>query len=322
MRTEIFNQIKLWAQEEGFPVFGVCDLIPLQRINAAFDTYLSRHYHAGMAYLENNVEKRKDPARLVEGARSIMVFLAPYPYQATCEENGLKIASYSKGIDYHFVIKNRLRKIIDRIIEIQPDFCGREFTDSAPIFDRAWAAAAGTGFIGRNGLLINRELGNRVLIGTILSNLESGIKPDENEIFQDRCGACHRCIQACPSGALVGPYTLDARKCISYQTIESRASFDEEAFDIDRHGWIFGCDECLRACPWYHKNKDGGWKEFITLREELRTMGEDDWKTMSNSAFKKRFLSSPLSRAGLKKIKNNLAYYDRQTTDRDSDPAE
>ena len=265
---------------------------------------------------------RKDPRLLVEGARSAMVFLAPYPYQETCEEDGLKIASYSKGIDYHYLIKSRLRNVMAKISEIYPGFYGREFTDSAPVFDRAWAAAAGVGFIGRNGLLINRQLGNRVLIGTILSNLESGIVPKEDDIFVDRCGNCRRCLDACPSGALVRPFVLDARKCISYQTIESRTGFREEEYSVDRHGWIFGCDECLRACPWYRVNKESGWKEFSQLSGELKEIRESDWKEMSNSAFKKRFLSSPLSRAGLKKIKNNIEYYDRQITDRDTDPTE
>ena len=195
-----------------------------------------------MGYLARNLEKRFDPALLVPGAESILCFLAPYG-QA---EGG--VAGFAQGVDYHKIVKDRLYAVMQDLKKQFPAFEGRPFVDSAPVLERFWAVEAGLGFIGQNNFFISPEYGLRTIIGVIVCNIPAGCFAPHAPLPVTDCGACGACLRACPSGALRGPFDLDARKCISYLTIESQepvpTSLDE------RRGWRFGCEECMRACPW------------------------------------------------------------------------
>ena len=298
------------SRKYGFSAWGYADASRLDTAACKLEEYLEKGYNASMECMARNKEKRTDASVLVENAVTVIVFLARYSARPPCA-SGLKVASYAQGEDYHHVIKGKLSSIIAELESIAPDFSGRTFTDSAPLMEREYAVRAGLGFIGKNGMLVSRAFGNRVLIGSIVCNL--GLPPHDRsfnervgkELRYDNCGACTRCMDACP-GKAVSNCVLDARRCISYQTIESRRSFRDEEFPVDRKGWIFGCDECIQACPWYRRGGDGGMPEFDTLSDVLCNLRADDWLGMGSGAFKRMFGSSPISRAGLKKMKDNV----------------
>lgn len=313
--ADIGKYVKTLSEEEGFSDFGWVNAAALDEDFRRLSSYVEDGFNADMKYLAENMEKRLDPRTLVEGACSVMVFLAQYPHTArNAGENTIKIASYAMGQDYHFVIRSRLERIMKKISAEFPEFMGRAFTDSAPVMERAWAVRAGLGFIGKNNMLVSRKCGNRTFIATIISNMPVP-ENRKGEILpvSSSCLNCNRCIESCPTGAL-SPYMLDSRKCISYQTIESRRSAECEDFLINRHGWIFGCDECVSACPWYNIDRNGGWSEFSVNRDFLISLDAASWMNMTGSEFRRKFSGTPFSRAGIKKMKDNVK--NRGTNDR------
>lgn len=293
----IFLELKELAYGLGFTAVGYAPALPLQDEAARFADAMQQGYFAELGYLKRNIEKREDPRFLVEGAKSVLVFLAPYGNSSVAEraniteidfsncynlpeqpadlhKGGYKVAQYALGEDYHTVIKKRLNTILNFMKEKDSTISGRTFVDTAPVLERAWAVRAGLGFIGKNNFLISRECGVRNFIGVIISNFEippqryeeCGIIPPKEweELCNKKyCGSCSRCIDACPTGALCSPYSLDANKCISYLTIESKGASPISNLEHadERNGWIFGCDACMNACPWNSRNKKG-WSEF------------------------------------------------------------
>ncbi len=313
----IFDKVKELALELGFSDAGYAAIAPLHNTREHFERSMEAGYFAELGYLKRNIEKREDPRLLVDGARSVLVFLAPYGKSITREQDEYinicatgnniqictaemsdtpnnntkvdnnhwqyKVAQYALGEDYHTVIRGKLNTILEQMKSMNPSISGRVFTDTAPVLERAWAVQAGLGFIGKNNFFISREHGIRNFIGVIISSFEidgkdcatnsigKGINCDGNEITEKKyCGNCTRCIDACPTGALSAPYTLDARKCTSYLTIESREATPERNIEMasQRGGWIFGCDACMNACPWNSRNKPG-WQEFVQSANPL-----------------------------------------------------
>ena len=245
-----------------------------------------------MSYLERNLEKRFDPALLVPGAESVLCFLAPYG------QAGGGIAGFAQGVDYHKVVKDRLFAVIQELKKKFPAFEGRPFVDSAPVMERYWAVKAGLGFIGQNNFFISPEYGLRTIIGVIVCNIPADRFAPHAPLAATDCGACGACLRACPSGALRAPFELDAAKCLSYLTIESKEPLPEAfATRESRRGWRFGCEECMRACPWDKPLTP--LPEFETHRSELETMSDADWAGLSEEEFEKRFADSGLRRAGL-----------------------
>lgn len=282
------------AFELGFDAVGVAPVesLPGER------TYLQRWLEAGkqgnMHYMERNADKRENPALLVEGARSVIVTLTNY-YTSCRQSSGLPlIARYAYGEDYHTVIKRKLRELMEGM-------GGRCFTDSAPVFEREWARRAGLGWIGKNTLLIRRNLGSFCFIGLIITPtvFDRYSVPLENRY----CGTCERCIKACPTGALT-PYQLDARKCISYQTIENKEECPEAIKRLSG-GRIFGCDICQEACSWNKRSPQHQVKEFFP-KEEVMRLTRESWEQMSETDFLQLFKGTPLERTGLTKIRSNL----------------
>ena len=288
----------------GFLDLAITKITSNDEICASFANYLERGFNGDMSYLERNVDKRSDPSLLVEGAQTIICFLAPYG------PSGGGVAGFAQGEDYHTVIRRRLHSVMDYLSHKAaaaglPEFCGRAFSDSAPVFERYWAARAGLGFIGRNGFLISPEFGLRTILGEIICNIPYAYFEPHSPLSATSCGDCGRCRSACPSGALRwkedGYSLVDARQCISYRTIESKGS---ACHGEGLHGWIFGCEECLRACPW---NKDvPSWKEFRKNSDYLVNLDREKWLEMTQEEFDERFAGSGLTRAGLDRIKGNI----------------
>ena len=243
--------IKAAAQEAGFARVGIASASPAPHAEL-LEQWLARGWHADMGYMASNLARRKRPTRLVPGARSVICLAAGYaPHPGGCHPQARRqrrlwvpVARYARGPDYHKVLKRRCCALIDRIRKLAPSFEGRAFVDSAPIMERSLAAAAGVGWIGRNGCLIAPRLGSYVLLAEIVCNLP--LPPDAP--LSPQCGDCRRCLAACPTGALHEDGLVDARKCISYLTVEHAGA-------IDRRLWpqmgtsVFGCDACQEACP-------------------------------------------------------------------------
>ena len=248
------------------------------------------------------MEKRENPALLVEGARSVIVTLTNY-YTPKLQLEGVPVvARYAYGKDYHRVVKDRLFKLYACLEEtIGRKIMGRVFVDSAPVFEHEWARRAGLGWVGRNSLLINPRLGSYCFIGVIISDFE----PSTYSLPEKRnfCGQCNRCVEACPTGAL-SAYEVNANLCISYNTIERKGEIPSE---IKKKMGVrfFGCDACQDICPWNRKAVAHHIDEF-SPNEWLMWMSREDWLSLDEETFRERFKNSPLLRPGLEQIKRNV----------------
>ncbi len=303
----LHNKIKEFAYQWGFADYGA---IPVQSFTGDADylkKYISRSFNAQMEFLNRNLKVRENPSLLMENALSIMVFLAPYRQPA--RHNGAKplIASYASGVDYHISVKEKLHEVAGKICTIIPHFRYRAFTDSAPIFEKRAAQLAGLGFIGKNTLLISEKHGIQNVIGVIVSNIPLYYTAKNTE---SRCEGCDICVKSCPTGALVAPYTLDSRRCISYQTVESPFMADEEQFKTVRCGYIFGCEICMLNCPWFDTGEISKWREFEPLKfntgKSISDLTCQEWLDIDNAEFKRSFAMSAMLRTGLKKIQDNV----------------
>ncbi|WP_430813301.1 tRNA epoxyqueuosine(34) reductase QueG [Carboxylicivirga sp. RSCT41] len=300
------QKIKEKALELGFSDVGYATIERLSEDESRLKKWLDNNYQAGMGYMNNHFDKRVDPSLLVDGAKSIISVLLNYkPQEEQRDKEAPKLARYAYGKDYHFVIKDKLQELFNFIKEeIYPSLEGRVFTDSAPVLDRAWAARAGLGWIGKNTNLIHKKLGSYTLIGELISNLE--LEPDQ--AIKEACGGCQRCIDACPTNALVAPYQLDANKCISYLTIEHRDELPE-AMKGQFNNWAFGCDICQEACPWNWKARPTK-EESFTPHPELLSLTKEDWHNMDESYFKELFRKSAVKRTKYAGLKRNLRFLD------------
>jgi epoxyqueuosine reductase len=237
-----------------------------------------------------------------------MVFISPYLSNSLQDKSVPLIAKYAYGLDYHYIVKSRLNRLCNFISQDISDFSFRVFTDSAPIFERSMAVKAGLGFIGKNSMFISKSCGIHNFIGVVISNIEplSAFKEIEDVTSTSICGTCKRCIEACPTGAIIAPFTIDANMCISYKTIEYRGD-DKIGYTNNR---LFGCDICIDICPWSRKSSRFVWEEFMPIKlesgEYITSLSYENWMKMSVGYFKKSFKSSPIYRAGLKKIKKVL----------------
>lgn len=296
------STLEEYAKEIGFDACGVALAESLPREKERLLGWLEEGKNAGMSYMENNIEKRGDPGLLIEGARSVIVTLTNYyPFHRQAEGTPT-IARYAYGKDYHLVLKERLHRLFALLKEkASASVHGRVFVDSAPVFEHEWARRAGLGWIGRNTLLIHRKWGSFCFIGVIISNLEfDTYSPFFEGSF---CGNCNRCVEACPTGALTA-YSLDARRCISYHTIENKGEIPD--FVRQKMGTrIFGCDICQEVCPWNQKRVFNEVVEFQPGKEVMEWTKEQ-WLQLDEKTFEMCFKDSPLARAGLNKLQNNL----------------
>jgi epoxyqueuosine reductase len=294
--------IKQKALSLGFSACGIAPVKKLAEEELRLNAYLENNHHGEMGYMANHFEKRLDPSLLVPCAKSIVVVLMNYfPDQLQSGIGVPLVAKYAYGKDYHRVIKDRLQQLFDFINAEITSVEGRIFTDSAPVLERAWAVKAGLGWIGKNGLLLTRELGSFFFIGELIIDLELEYdQPYTNE----HCGSCNQCLSACPTRALVKPYVLDARRCISYMTIELNDDTPVE-YKPQLMNRVFGCDICQDVCPWNRKPIPHSIKEFYPEKEFLE-MGKLDWEHLDESRFKKLFSQSAIKRAGFRKLRMNI----------------
>jgi epoxyqueuosine reductase len=302
---EVSKQIKSKAASLGFME---CAIIPadfLSEEKERLQSWLDNNMHGEMGYMARNIDKRLDPRLLVENAKSVIVVLQNYfPGEGQRDSSAPVLSKYAYGKDYHYVIKNKLKKMLSFIQEKIKNCHGRPFVDSAPVLERAWARRAGLGWIGKNSNLISASHGSFFFIGELIVDV---ILPYDNpEPVADHCGNCTRCIDACPSKAIVAGRVIDARKCISYQTTEMKGMPGENQ-DINLKNRVFGCDICQDVCPWNSGSKphnDPDLKPSLQLLE----LSREEWHNMDISLFNRLFKNSAVKRTGFPGLKRNLSF--------------
>ena len=296
----IAQQIKEEAYRLGFEHVGFSKADFLEEEAPRLEQWLTNNYHGKMAYMENWFDKRLDPRLLVDDAKTVISLLLNYypPHEQIMDAP--QISKYAYGRDYHFVIKEKLKELLYFIQENIGQVNGRAFVDSAPVLDRAWAKKSGLGWIGKNGNLINPKSGSFYFIAELIVDLEL---PTDAPI-RDYCGTCTRCIDACPTQAIISPKVVDGSKCISYFTIELKEQIPA-SYKGQFDNWAFGCDTCQDVCPWNRFSKPTKEKDFIPDDNRL-SWTRSEWEEITEEVFKKVFKESPISRAGFDKIKDNL----------------
>jgi len=302
--ADISGLIKYKAKELGFLSCGISKVDFLAEEEIRLVNWLQQGMNGEMAYMANHLEKRLNPGLLVENAQSVIsVLLNYFPSAYQTDSDAPVLSKYAYGIDYHFVMKDKLGELL-RFIQDEIALCeGRCFVDSAPVLDRAWAARAGLGWIGKNTNLISPEHGSFFFIGELILDLEL---PADEKIVRNHCGNCTRCIDACPTKALVEPYVLDARKCISYQTIENRGEIDPELKGKFENR-MFGCDICQDVCPWNLKSEPHHEPAFMP-DEQLMKMTKESWYNLDQETFDKLFRKSAVKRTKFVGLKRNINF--------------
>ncbi len=303
------NLIRYQAGKLGFDDIGFSPVHELVDDKQRLQNWLNNGYNAGMAYMANHFEKRVNPALLVEGSLSVITVLKNYyPQNQNLSLKAPKISRYAYGVDYHLVIKDKLSRLFNFIREhIYADVQGRFFVDSAPLLERALAVRARLGWIGKNSMLIHRKLGSYVFIGELVVNLEL---PYANDLMNDGCGGCTRCIDACPTKAILPERQVDANRCISYQTIENRSPLPE-AYKGKFDNWVFGCDICQEVCPWNRKATPHSEPEFNSS-PELFSLTPEDWESLTPERFAQLFKQSAIKRTKFEGLVRNLNFIKQQ----------
>lgn len=297
------RRIRERASAIGFDRCGVAEAGYPEKEAGRLSNWIGRGCHAGMSYMERNQEKRYDPRQLVQGAKSIIVLLMNYYQETTHKPDAPIFSRYALGRDYHEVMRERLNLLLDFIREESPGSGGRVFVDSAPVMERTWAVKAGLGWIGRNSMLINRELGSYTFIGEIITDV--GLDYDD-PFATGHCGSCSRCMDACPTEAILPDRSIDSRRCLSYITIEHKGDIPGY-FSGKMENRIFGCDICQEVCPW--NSKAGGTliTDFLA-KKELLTYSLSDWNSITEEQFDELFSDSPVTRTGYRGFMRNLRF--------------
>lgn len=293
------------ADKLGFDACGIARATALEEESAHVEQWLEGQNEGEMAYLTRNREKRYDPRLLAEGTKSVVTVLYNYfPKQQLGDGQHYKIAKYAYGNDYHNVLKRKLHQLLERI-EAQTGKLEkvRIFVDSAPVLDRAWAVRCGLGFIGKNTTLIHPKKGSFFFIGHLFLPLNL---TETGQVLTNRCGRCTRCLDACPTGALSEPFHIDARKCISYLTIEYKGNL--EGHDPKQfQGWMYGCDICQDVCP-YNRFSLPNLEPDFQPSEQLLAMREENWRSLDQANFDTLFAHSAVQRAGFEGLKRNIEF--------------
>lgn len=299
-KSHITRLLKEKALTIGFDSCGVVRAEYLAEERPRLERWLHSRHHGDLSYMERNMELRLDPRKLVEGTQSLIMVTLNHYTEAQQPDCAPKVAKYAWGKDYHFIVKDKLEQLLAYIQKLVPEASGRCFADSAPILEHAWARRAGLGWIGKNSLLLTPK-GSYVFIGELLINIE--LAYDVPKVL-DPCGKCTRCIDACPTDAIVADRVIDASKCISYFTIEKKGKIPE---DVNTQNRMFGCDICQEVCPWNRKATEHQTLEFTPMGKLLE-MKNEHWERLTPHEFGEQFKGSPLKRAKYKGIKRNLEH--------------
>ncbi|HNP17478.1 MAG TPA: tRNA epoxyqueuosine(34) reductase QueG [Fulvivirga sp.] len=301
--TQNSARIKKIAHELGFMFCGISKAEFLAKEAPLLEQWLNKGLHGTMSYMENHFDKRLDPTKLVPGAKSVISLgYNYYPQKDLAKEEGIKIAKYAYGQDYHYVVKDKLKQFMLLIAEQIGDVDGRAFVDSAPVMERQWAAKSGLGWIGKNSLLLNKQNGSFFFLAELILDLE--LEPDGP--VKDYCGTCTACIDACPTDAITEPYVVDASKCISYFTIELKEQIPNEVKGKFEN-WAFGCDICQDVCPWNRFSKPNTEPAFQP-NEKLVSMTDNDWQEITEEVFREVFRKSAVKRTKFEGLKRNIKF--------------
>jgi epoxyqueuosine reductase len=294
--------IKSEAQRLGFMQCGIAAATELSEDARRLEAWLSKDYHGKMSYMENHFDLRADPRKLVPDAKSVITLLLNYYPEEHQNPKAPKIAKYAWGIDYHYVIREKLNELLDFLNQNIGAISGRGFVDSAPVLERSWAQRSGLGWVGKNANLINKKSGSFFFIATLICDLELEY---DSPFVTDHCGTCTQCIDACPTEAIVSPTVIDGSKCISYLTIELKDALIPDELQPKMDGWAFGCDICQDVCPWNRFSKPNTELHLKPLAQVLNlTIGE--WEELSEQNFKQYFKQSPIARTKWKGMMRNI----------------
>jgi epoxyqueuosine reductase len=301
--TNYTQLIKTESKRLGFDYCGISKADFLEEEAPRLENWLNNNMHGQMSYMQNHFDKRLDPRLLVPGAKSVIsLLLNYYPSEKQADETAPKISKYAYGEDYHFVIKEKLNLLLEFIRSTIGDVDGRVFVDSAPVMDKAWAKKSGLGWIGKNSNLINKNNGSFYFIAELIIDLEL----EYDGAIKDYCGTCTRCMDACPTDAIMAPYVVDGSKCISYFTIELKENIPLEVKGkLDN--WAFGCDVCQDVCPWNRFSKSNQEKQFQP-NTELLGMTNNDWQELTEETFKRVFKNSAVKRTKFSGLKRNINF--------------
>lgn len=294
--------IKSEAQRLGFLACGVSKAGFLEDEAPRLEAWLKSGMHGSMSYMENHFDKRLDPTKLVPGAKSVVSLLLNYYPSPTQVDSEYKVSKYAYGRDYHFVIKEKLKELMESIRENIGNVEGRAFVDSAPVLDKAWAAKSGLGWIGKNSNLLTAKTGSFYFIAELIIDLEL----EYDRPVTDHCGTCTACVDACPTQAIVAPYVVDGSRCISYFTIELKENIPSE-FQGLWNDWIFGCDICQDVCPWNRFSKPHT-EPLLQANPKLLSMSGRDWEEITEEVFRAVFRDSPLKRTKYSGLRRNIDF--------------
>ena len=302
--TDHSKNIKQFAKSLGFDYCGIARATLLNEDARKLEQWLHKGFHGGMKYMENYFDLRIDPTKLMPGAKSVITLLLNYFPSVNQLHNSPKISKYAFGKDYHEVIKQKLNELIGLMKLNIGDIHGRGFVDSAPVLERTWAQKSGLGWVGKNGNLINKKSGSFFFIATLIVDIELEY---DDAFVNDYCGTCTKCIDACPTEAILDDKIIDGSKCISYFTIELKDALIPGAMKNKFDNWMFGCDVCQDVCPWNRFSKPTNEIEFKPIPEILN-FTTSDWEEITEESFKNIFQNSPLKRAKYNGIKRNLKF--------------
>ncbi|WP_046743915.1 tRNA epoxyqueuosine(34) reductase QueG [Kordia zhangzhouensis] len=295
--------IKTEAKRLGFLSCGISKAAFLEEEAPRLEAWLNKNMHGEMQYMENHFDKRLDPTKLVEGSKSVVsLLLNYYPSETQKDVDAPKISKYAYGKDYHFVIKEKLKQLLNFIQEEIGEVSGRAFVDSAPVLDKAWAAKSGLGWIGKHSNLLTQKVGSFYFIAELIIDLEL----EYDTPVTDHCGTCTACIDACPTQAIVEPYVVDGSKCISYFTIELKNEIPAHV-----HGkfdnWMFGCDICQDVCPWNRFSKPHN-EPLFDPHPELLAMTKKEWEEITHEVFNEIFKKSAVKRTKYAGLVRNIQF--------------
>lgn len=296
--------IKSTTQMLGFDFCGIAKAVQLDEDAWRLENWLNKGMHGTMQYMENYFDLRINPSKLVPGAKSVITLLKNYyPEQ---QQNNLspRISKYAFGKDYHEVIREKLNELLKLIKENIGDIQGRGFVDSAPVLERSWAVRSGLGWVGKNGNLINKQSGSFYFIATLITDLDLEF---DIPFAKDYCGTCTKCIDACPTDAILPSKEIDGSRCISYFTIELKEMLIPGEMKGKFDNWMFGCDTCQDVCPWNRFSSPHQEVKFTPLPEILNLTSEQ-WGKITEEQFKKIFSQSPLRRTKFSGIQRNLKF--------------
>lgn len=297
------QSIKTEAKRLGFLSCGISKAEFLEEEAPRLESWLHQNKHGKMHYMENHFDKRLDPTLLVEGSKSVISLTYNYYIDKLQQDpNAPKISKYAYGLDYHYVIKDKLNQLLEFIKEKIGDVHGRAFVDSAPIMEKAWAKKSGLGWIGKNSNLITQKVGSFYFISELIVDLDLEV----DHAVTDHCGSCTACIDACPTEAITEPFQVDGSKCISYFTIELKDNIPNEMKGKLDH-WAFGCDVCQDVCPWNRFSKQHS-EPLFNPKPELLSMTKNDWEEITQETFNKVFKKSALKRTKYTGLKRNIKF--------------